>query len=47
MVQLGGEKGHKVEVEAGDMIIISAGVGHKNLGSNNLVVEEHILGELR
>jgi uncharacterized protein YjlB len=37
-VQLGGENGQKVEVEAGDIIIIPAGVGHKNLGSENLGV---------
>lgn len=32
---LGGEQGEKVEVEAGDIIIIPAGVGHKNLGASN------------
>lgn len=32
---LGGERGKKVEVEAGDIIIIPAGVGHKNLGSSS------------
>jgi len=32
---LGGEKGQKVHVEAGDIIVIPAGVGHKNLGSSN------------
>ncbi|RYE29478.1 MAG: cupin domain-containing protein [Sphingobacteriaceae bacterium] len=32
---LGGEKGAKVKVEAGDIIVIPAGVGHKNLGSSN------------
>ncbi len=31
---LGGEKGAKVKVEAGDIIVIPAGVGHKNLGSS-------------
>jgi len=34
-----------VEVEAGDIIIIPAGVGHKNLGSSNLgVVGAYPLG---
>lgn len=37
-VHLGGEQGEKVTVEAGDIIIIPAGVGHKNLGDNNLGV---------
>lgn len=31
---LGGEKGQKVEVKAGDIIVIPAGTGHKNLGSS-------------
>lgn len=31
---LGGEKGQKVEVKAGDIIVIPAGVGHKNLSSS-------------
>ena len=38
LVHLGGEKGEKVNVEAGDIIIIPAGVGHKNLGSKGLGV---------
>jgi uncharacterized protein YjlB len=38
LVQLGGESGQKVELEAGDIVIIPAGVGHKNLGSENLGV---------
>ncbi len=38
LVHLGGEKGEKVDVEAGDIIIIPAGVGHKNLGSKGLGV---------
>ena len=38
MVHLGGENGEKVNVEAGDIIVIPAGVGHKNLGSKNLGV---------
>ncbi|WPU92772.1 cupin domain-containing protein [Mucilaginibacter sabulilitoris] len=36
LLHLGGEKGKKVKVEAGDIIVIPAGVGHKNLGSDNL-----------
>jgi uncharacterized protein YjlB len=35
LLHLGGEQGEKVKVEAGDVIIIPAGVGHKNLGSSN------------
>lgn len=31
---LGGEKGQKVKVEAGDILVIPAGVGHRNLGSS-------------
>jgi uncharacterized protein YjlB len=38
LVHLGGEKGEKLNVKAGDIIIIPAGVGHKNLGSENLGV---------
>lgn len=33
-LHLGGEEGERKEVEAGDIIIIPAGVGHKNLGSS-------------
>lgn len=36
LVHLGGEQGEKVDLKAGDIIIIPAGVGHKNLGSDNL-----------
>jgi uncharacterized protein YjlB len=36
LLHLGGEQGQKVRVEAGDIIVIPAGVGHKNLGSDNL-----------
>ena len=32
---LGGEKGKKVNVKAGDIIVIPAGVGHKNLGASD------------
>ena len=38
LLQLGGEAGKKLELSAGDIIIIPAGVGHKNLGSENLGV---------
>ena len=34
-VQLGGEKGIDQKIHAGDVIIIPAGVGHKNLGASN------------
>ena len=34
-VRLGGEQGHDFTVQAGDAIVIPAGVGHKNLGSSN------------
>lgn len=36
LLHLGGEKGEKVNIYAGDVIVIPAGVGHKNLGSENL-----------
>ncbi|MBX2873593.1 MAG: cupin domain-containing protein [Saprospiraceae bacterium] len=38
LVHLGGEEGEKIQIEAGDIIIIPAGVGHKNLGSKGLGV---------
>jgi len=38
LLHLGGEKGQKVRVQAGDILVIPAGVGHKNLGSDNLGV---------
>lgn len=34
-LHLGGKQGEKVDVEAGDILIIPAGVGHKNLGSSS------------
>jgi uncharacterized protein YjlB len=37
-VLLGGDKGSTVKVKAGDIIIIPAGVGHKNMGDKNLGV---------
>jgi uncharacterized protein YjlB len=37
-VLLGGDKGTEVIVKAGDIIVIPAGVGHKNLGDKNLGV---------
>jgi len=36
LVHLGGEQGKKIRIEAGDIIIIPAGVGHKNLDSEDL-----------
>ena len=36
LLHLGGEGGEKVKVEAGDILVIPAGVGHKNLDSDNL-----------
>ena len=38
LVHLGGEEGSKVSIQAGDIIVIPAGVGHKNLESDNLGV---------
>jgi len=34
-VQLGGEKGITQKIHPGDVILIPAGVGHKNLGASN------------
>jgi len=33
-LRLGGEQGKTVEVRSGDVIVIPAGVGHKNLGAS-------------
>ena len=33
-LQLGGEQGREIRVEAGDVMVIPAGVGHKNLESS-------------
>lgn len=38
LLQLGGENGKKIDVSAGDVIVIPAGVAHKNLGSENFAV---------
>lgn len=38
LVQFGGEDGNKVMIQAGDVIVIPAGVGHKNLESEDLGV---------
>ncbi|WP_276503332.1 cupin [Terrimonas pollutisoli] len=38
IVHMGGEKGKKLTIKAGDVIVIPAGVGHKNLESDNLGV---------
>ena len=38
LVHLGGEQGQKVEIHAGDILVIPAGVGHKNITSENLGV---------
>lgn len=35
VLQLGGEKGIKIRVKPGDVIVIPAGTGHKNLGCSS------------
>ncbi|MES2565873.1 MAG: cupin domain-containing protein [Bacteroidota bacterium] len=36
-LQLGGKKGIKIKISTGDVLIIPAGVAHKNLGKENAV----------
>lgn len=38
LVHLGGEQGRRVEIQAGDIVVIPAGVGHRNLQSADLGV---------
>ena len=38
LVLLGGEKGKSVTLAAGDVVVIPAGIGHKNLGDHKLGV---------
>lgn len=38
LLHLGGEEGEKIEVSAGDILVIPAGVGHKNLESENFKI---------
>ena len=38
LVHLGGEEGSKINIQAGDIIVIPAGTGHKNLESDDLGV---------
>lgn len=38
LLHLGGEQGEKIEVAAGDILVIPAGVGHKNLGGEKFKV---------
>lgn len=36
-LMLGGDNGHKIEVSKGDVLIIPAGMAHKNIGEENQV----------
>lgn len=38
LVHLGGEKGKQVHIQAGDIIVIPAGVGHKRISDDHLAV---------
>lgn len=38
LLHLGGEEGEKIEVAAGDVLVIPAGVGHKKINSDNFKV---------
>ena len=46
-VHFGGESGPKIDVKPGDVVVIPAGVGHKNLGSSSdlLVVGAYPRGQ--
>jgi len=46
-VQFGGESGPVIEVQSGDVVLIPAGVGHKNLGASRdlLVVGAYPAGQ--
>ena len=37
IIKLGGENGVKVEIEKGDVLIIPAGIAHKNMGEKNQI----------
>lgn len=47
MLFLGGEKGEKIRVEAGDIVMVPAGVGHKNLGNQPNITSLRVLFWLR
>jgi uncharacterized protein YjlB len=38
IIQLGGETGHNVPISSGDVLIIPAGVAHKNLGDEDQIM---------
>ena len=46
-VHFGGQSGPKIDVQPGDVVLIPAGVGHKNLGASGdlLVVGAYPLGQ--